>query len=140
MLLAVNPAVPQTPPVEDAIGPFFERSDGLDAWAWTQEDGYDPTALGVSYGASPDPGRNNTDATQPAGIYGKVGTVGANPIPVFDPLHKAIMEAQLFSHPTTQYRIGPGGKAPGLQQTITSTEVTNYAPEPDELASIYTSI
>ena len=140
MLLAVNPVVPQDPPVESAIGPFYERFDGLEPWAWTQEDGYDPTSLGTSYGDSPTPGQLNTDDTAPAGIYGKVGSVGANPVPVYDPLHKADMTSQLFSHPTTQYRIGPGAKAPGLQNTITSTEVTNYQPQPDELASIYTSI
>ena len=50
------------------------------------------------------------------------------------------MTSQLFSHPTTQYRIGPGGKAPGLQNTISSTEATNYQPQTDDLSSIYTSI
>ena len=136
MLLAVSPSVPQSPPVEDAIGPFYERFDGFEPWGFDAASGYEPVSEGWNYGDSPRPGQLNTDATDPAGVYGKVGSVGASPYPVYNPMHKVIMETQHFDHPTTQFRLGPGAQAPGLQNTLTSTEITQNPPQPGDLASI----
>lgn len=142
VLVAGSKPVPATPPLQSAVAPYYERFDGLDEIGQTGDPSVVSVALGVSYGEQPDPGRLNAPFTPGRGIAGKVGSVGASPAPVAtqwgpSAALRVPRETVHVSQLTTQLRMGPGGQAPGLAQTITMTEVQRNLPQPDDLSAIY---
>lgn len=139
LLLITAPPVPTRPPLEHDVAPNYERFDGLEPLYDFEGEpsGFVPTALGDSYGPSGRPGQLNTHGPRIGGIPGKVGSVGASPWPVDNPNHPGYPRATVHATQlTTQYRLGPGGAAPGLAQTIAMTEITNAPPQPGDLTSI----
>ena len=130
---------PTTPPLRANVAADYERYDGLDQRQGdTPENAVLTTALGRSYGETPAPGRINAPYTRPNGIAGKVGSVGASPLPVAAAVHRdpREMRSTRVSQLTTQYRHGPGAKPGGLAQTIAMTEITRNPPQPGDLTSI----
>lgn len=137
VLIAGSRPVPSTPPVETAVAPYYERFDGLEAIGQVPGNGVTSTPFGVSYGEAPDPGRLNAPFTLGHGIAGKVGSVGASPLPVADRIHRMGAVSVHVSQLTTQFRHGPGGSGfQGIAQTLAMTEIQQNLPEPDQLSSI----
>ncbi|MDE1881975.1 MAG: hypothetical protein KGI89_15685 [Euryarchaeota archaeon] len=139
LLLVSSPVATTAPPLERAVAPYYERQDGLDPLY--DRDGqpasFVPTPLGDSYGPDPRPGQRNTRGPIIGGIPGKVGSIGATPIPVDYPTAPSMPRETIHVQtPTTQFNFGPGGAAPGLAQTITMTEITANPPQPGDLTSI----
>jgi hypothetical protein len=143
LLIAGSHPLPATPPLQHNVAPNYERFDGLDELQG-QMDGsnYVSTSLGVSYGEQPDPGRLNAPFTRGNGIPGKVGSVGASPYPVqtqWGPSGPgaAVRKSTRVSQLTTQFNTGPGGVAPGLQQTLQLTEIIKNPPQREDAAVIF---
>jgi hypothetical protein len=137
LLIAGSHGVPSTAPLESFVATDYERFDGMDL---PQELGYIPVGLGDGF-TSPAPGKANVgQRLLEPGIPGKVGSVGATPLPVADAIHKPesqMATAAVGSQPTTQYNLGPGGAAPGLDQSLFLQFVNENPPQPDSLASIF---
>ncbi len=139
VLIAGSNAVPSTPPVEEAVAPYYERYDGLEPIGQVPGNGVISTPFGVSYGEQPDPGRLNAPFTRGNGIAGKVGSVGASPLPVADRIHRMGAESVKVSQLTTQFRMGPGSSGfQGIAQSVSMTEIQQGLPSPEGLSSIYT--
>jgi hypothetical protein len=111
----------------------------------------DPSNGGTGFGADfgfnepghyPRPGQIN----QPLGqvytqgpLQGVVGTLGGQPLPVSDRIHRPEGDYTKAKAPTIQWRLGVGQKGPselGLAQTVTQSEFTNNPPVPGELTGI----
>lgn len=134
-LIAGSHGVPTTPPLESAVDTNFQLFDGFEQL----EVGQGWTGLGDEYGATPRPGGYSAQFRLEPGIPGKVGAVGATPLPVADCIHKPESEmATVYATPlTTQYNVGPGGASPGLDQSLYLQSVVDYLPSPDPLASFF---
>lgn len=144
LLLISHPVVPQEPPLQDAVAPNYEVFDGLELPDSPYEGGYaktglTTTGLGRSYGTDvARPGALNEFGPSQGGITGKVGAVGAQPLPVADCIHKDPSQYQSVKAPllTTQFFFGPGAQAPGIAQTLTLTDIQENPPVPGDMASI----
>lgn len=144
LLLLSHPVVPQAPPLVDAVGPVYEVFDGFelpdDPYAeGFQADGLVATPLGWSYGSDvAKPGGLPSRGPSQGGITGKVGAVGAQPLPVAECVHKDPSQFQAVKAPllTTQFFFGPGGVAPGIAETLSLQNVQDNPPEPGSLESI----
>lgn len=131
LLLVIHPPVPSAEPIERRVAPDYERFDGL---ADTVLEG--SPSLGDAYGPSPRPGQQQTHRGPQGGISGKVGSVGATPLPVADCVHKTDfgwVEAPLV---TTQFRFGPGGANPGVGSTMAASDSMNPG-QPSDFFSIF---
>lgn len=137
LLIAGSHGVPETAPLESFVGTDYERFDGMEM---PEEAGYMATPLGEEY-TSPNPGAAQFEQVlREPGIPGKVGSIDATPLPVADCIHKP--ESQMVGAavpwiPTTQFNLGPGGDAPGLDQSLFLQYVSDNPPQPDSLESIF---
>lgn len=132
LLIAGSHGVPSGPPLESFVATDYERFDGLE----------DPSAAVVPTGVtgSPSsPGAYGRQEYRPVAIPGKVGSVGATPLPVADAIHKPeeAMATAYASQLTTQYRTGPGGAAPGLDESLYLQYIVDNPTPPDPLAAIF---
>ena len=136
LLIAGSHGVPSSAPLEDFVATDFERFDGM---ADPPEAGLS-NPLGEEY-ASPRPGQANfSQHDLGVAIPGKVGSVGATPLPVADCIKKPENEMNapsVGSQPTTQFNLGPGGAAPGLDKSLFLQFVNDNPPQPDSLGSIF---
>jgi hypothetical protein len=77
----------------------------------------------------------------PSAIPGKVGSVGATPLPVADCIHKPeeAMATAYASTLTTQFNAYPssGSRAPGLDQSLFLQGVVDNPVAPDDLALMF---
>ena len=140
-------AVPSVPPVEIAVAPNFERFDGLGQPQLDHPAG-DGAGGGAAYGwdlagHSPRPGQSDQPHGQtytPGPITGVVGTVGGQPLPVADAIHRGPGAGYTVAHsPSIQHRLGVGQRGPsslGAANTVQLSEVTNNPPQPGDIASI----
>ena len=109
----------------------YERFDGLDDLA--------AVADFMVVGSPSRPGGYGQQRALPSAIPGKVGSVGATPLPVADAIHKPESDmATAYATPlTTQFRTGPGGAAPGLDQSLFLQSVVDNPTPPDDLALMF---
>jgi hypothetical protein len=135
MLIAGSHGVPTSAPLEDFVATDYQRYDGLDNPTGEPI----PVGLGTSYGQSAKPGGSGDNHYLPVAIPGKVGSVGATPLPVADCVHKpeSEMATAYATTLTTQFSGGPGAAAPGLDQSLYLDYVVNNPVAPDALAAIF---
>ena len=132
LLIAGSHGVPTTAPLESFVATDYERFDGLDDLAAIADE--------IVEGSPSRPGGwQHGQRALPSSIPGKVGSVGATPLPVADAIHKpeSEMATAYASTLTTQYNTGPGGAAPGLDQSLFLQSVSDNPTPPDSLASIF---
>ena len=147
----ISPLVPQG---MLAVGPNFERFDGLDI-PDTNPATADPTSGGTGMGADygmnvaghyPRPGNMNTPVTEqvytPGPLRGTVGTVDGQPLGLVtgDRIHRpggAYSQSRTHS---IQFRQGVPQASNisgiGAQQTVTLSEITSNPPQPGDITSI----
>ncbi len=144
----ISPAVPQT---QDAVGPNFERFDGLDI-PTDHPAQNDPeagwSAGGSAYGwnlagHSPRPGLSNTPVADqvytPGPLRGVVGTIDGQPLAaagVSDRIHRGPGAYTPGKTNSVQFRTGVGQANQGAAQTVTLSEITSNTPQPGDLSSI----
>lgn len=131
ILIAGSHGVPSTPPLESFVATNYERFDGLDELA-----AIPPVEV---EGSPVRPGGWGGERALESAIPGKVGSVGATPLPVADCIKKpeSEMATAYASELTTQYNTGPGGAAPGLDQSLFLQSVVDNPVAPDSLAAIF---
>jgi hypothetical protein len=132
LLIAGSHGVPTSAPLESFVATDYQRYDGLDDLAAIPDE--------IVQGSPSSPG--GWQAGQhalPSSIPGKVGSVGATPLPVADAIHKpeSEMATAYASTLTTQFKTGPGGAAPGLDQSLYLQSVVDNPVAPDQLAAIF---
>ena len=126
--------VPQSAPVDLAVASDFERFDGL-----TPLD--HPAGQPGVAGSANRPGQSQTtpDVYTPGPIAGVVGTLGGQPLPVSDRIHRGPGQTQEVNTPQMQWRLGVGQVGPsslGVAQTVALSEITSSPPVPGDLTSI----
>ncbi len=145
---------PEHPQLDLAVGPNFERFDGLDvpdtnpATAWPEAGG---TGTGADYGFDvlghyPRPGQTDQPMGQvytPGPLRGVVGTVGGQPLSaarVSDRIHRPAGDYSPGKTHSIQYRLGVTQASDvsniGAGQTNALGEITSNPPQPGDLASI----
>jgi hypothetical protein len=147
--MIVSPAVPQT---DNAVAWNFERFDGLDVptdhpAGGDPGRGSAPTTTDYGWnlaGHSPRPGGAGTPVADqvytPGPLKGVVGTVGGQPLPVSDRLHRAPGTYTPGKTHSVQQRLGVGQSYQGAAQTVQLSEITNNPPVPGDLGSIIAGI
>lgn len=132
LLIAGSHGVPTQAPLESFVATDYQRFDGLDT-----PDGPQPPA--ELEGSPNRPGGWGGEHALPLAIPGKVGSVGATPLPVADCIHKpeSDMATAYASTLTTQFNGGPGGAAPGLDQSLFLQSVVDNPIPPDGLAALF---
>lgn len=122
--------VPRTPPAELAVAPNYEAFDGLNP--------LDHPGGGVHPGSRP--GQSETplaEQTYTAGpLSGVVGTVGGQPLPVGDRIHRPPGIGQSVITPSVQHRLGVGQANQGVAQTVALSQITGNPPVAGDLSSI----
>ena len=132
ILIAGAHGVPSTAPLESFVATDYERFDGLEDLAAIADE--------IVQGSPSKPGGWQAgQRALPSSIPGKVGSVGATPLPVADCIKKpeADMATAYASTLTTQFGTGPGGAAPGLDQSLYLQYVNDNPTPPDSLANIF---
>lgn len=129
---------PQVPQADVAVGPNFERFDGL-----SQPELENPAKRGQTdyYPEGPRPGQaiGTPDVYTPGPISGVVGTVGGQPLPTSDRIQRPPGGYTPSLTPSVQQRTGVGQYGPsalGAAQTVQLSEITSNPPVPGDLASI----
>lgn len=122
--------VPGSPPVDIAVQPNFERFDGLEPL-----DGHAPGQIGKptrSDGTTP-----QADQTFTASPVGRLtNTVGGQPLPVADAIHRQPGATTLVNTPSMQQRLGVGQNATGVAQTVALAGLTTHPPQPGDISAI----
>jgi hypothetical protein len=154
VLLNLNPGMivnPENPQLDLAVGPNFERFDGLTIptdHPATSDPEAGPDGGGSPYGwnelgGSPRPGAGNTPDTQqvytPGPIRGTVGTVDGQPLSaarVSNRIHRPPGAYTPSKTHSIQFRLGQGQNNQGAAQTVALSEITNNPPQPGDLTSI----
>lgn len=131
MLIAGSHGVPTTAPLEDFVATDYQRFDGLEDLAAIPPND--------TVGSPVRPGGWGGQGALESAIPGKVGSVGATPLPVADCVHKpeSQMATAYASTLTTQFQGGPGGAAPGLDQSLYLQYVNDNPAPPDDLAAMF---
>jgi hypothetical protein len=132
LLIAGSHGVPTTAPLESFVATDYQRYDGFEDLAAIPDE--------IVEGSPSRPGGwQQGQRALPSAIPGKVGSVGATPLPVADAIHKpeSEMATAYASTLTTQFSGGPGGAAPGLDQSLYLQSVVDNPVAPDQLASIF---
>lgn len=125
--------VPQGAPSDQAVAWNYEEFDGL-----TPLDGPAGNQRSEFWdGHGPRPGMQPTpDVYTPGAIPGVVGTLGGQPLPVADALHRQQGAATYTVAPSIQFRLGVGQKYQGVAQTVALADITNNPPVPDGMSAI----
>lgn len=129
--------VPAAGGTDLAVAPDFERFDGL-----TQLDnpaGQGRPMYGATGAGNPRPGQSVDTAKvyTPGPISGVVGTLGGQPLPTSDRIHRAPGSYQASRGVgTMQFRLGVGQNNPGVQQTVALSQITNNPPIPGDISGI----
>jgi hypothetical protein len=137
-------AVPSESPLPDlAIAPNFERFDGLGQPPLDHPAGtVDGNRLGEAYGPSPRPGQHNQEEGQvytPGALVGVTGTIGGQPLPTSDRIHRPAGATTGATAPSIQFRQGVGQRGPselGAAQTVALAGITTNPPVPGDLSLI----
>jgi hypothetical protein len=131
ILIAGSHGVPTSASLESFVATDYERFDGLDDLAAIADE--------MVVGSPSRPGGWGAQRALPSAIPGKVGSVGATPLPVADAIHKpeSQMATAYATELTTQFRGGPGGRAPGLDQSLYLQSIVDNPTPPDQLAAIF---
>lgn len=122
--------VPGRPPDDLAVATNFERFDGLEPLA-----GHNP-------GPPPKPSRTDGSTPQAAQTYtpSPVGrltnTIGGQPLPTSDRIHRGPGVTTLVNTPSMQQRLGVGQDATGVAQTVALAGLTNNPPQPGDISAI----
>jgi hypothetical protein len=132
---------PNNPQLTLAVAPDFERFDGLDIPADHPAAVSDGSGRpGDNYGPTPRPGGLDQQTGQvytPGPLRGVVGTVGGQPLPVSDRVHRPAGSITRVQTPQMQWRLGVGqNTSAGAQQTVQLSEITSNPPQPGDLTSI----
>jgi hypothetical protein len=122
--------VPTNAAPERAVAPNFERFDGVDP--------LDQPAQGREPGSRPGAGQTpkSEQTYTPGPLSDTVGTLGGQPLPVSDRLHRVPGVSQLVQTPSVQQRLGVGQNNQGAAQTVALSEITGSPPVPGDLTSI----
>jgi hypothetical protein len=145
--------VPETPPVDLAVAPYYEKFDGLTALdnPATGDPISGGTGTGSMYGFDrlteyPRPGALDTpvwEQTYTRGpIAGLTNSLGGQPlsaVPVSDRIHRPPGTTQRVTEFNTQQRLGVGQAGPsslGVANTVQMGELVNNPPEPTPLDQI----
>lgn len=134
LLIAGSHGVPTTAPLESFVATDYERFDGLDDLA--------AIADNIVTGSPSRPGGfTDPQRALPSAIPGKVGSVGATPLPVADCVHKpeSDMNTAYATPLTTQFNgyASSGSAAPGLDQSLYLQSVVDNPVPPDSLAAMF---
>ena len=132
LLIAGSHGVPAEAPLESFVATDYQRFDGLEDLAAIADE--------IVVGSPSKPGGWQPGARAlPSAIPGKVGSVGATPLPVADCIHKpeSDMATAYATTLTTQFSGGPGGAAPGLDQSLYLQYVVDNPVPPDSLAALF---
>jgi hypothetical protein len=131
LLIAGSHGVPSSPPLESFVATDYVRYDGFEDLAAIPDE--------MVVGSPSRPGGWGQQRALPSAIPGKVGSVGATPLPVADAIHKpeSEMATAYASQLTTQFNTGPGARAPGLDQSLYLQYVVDNPVAPDQLAAIF---
>lgn len=123
-------AVPTSAAPDMAVGENFQRFDGLQPLDAPREGRIPGTR----------PGAGQTPASEQTYTHGAVdgttGTVGGQPLPVGDRIHRTAGRTQLVNTPSIQQRLGVGQNNQGAAQTVALSSITNNPPVPGDLSSI----
>jgi hypothetical protein len=137
--MIVSPDVPQT---DYAVGPNFERFDGLGQPLLENPAGRDRTDY---YPAGPRPGQSagTPDVYTQGPISSPTGTLGGQPLPVSPRIKRSVVSGPgtvtLVNSPSVQFRTGVGQHGPsslGAANTVALSEITSSPPVPGDLTSI----
>ncbi len=120
--------VPGTPPEDMAVAPNFERFDGLAPL--DKPTGRDPGTR--SDGTTPVAQQTYTRSAWDA----ITGTVGGQPLPVADPIHRPEGASTPAYAISTQFRGGAGQANQGVAQTVALADIANNPPTVGDLTSI----
>jgi hypothetical protein len=140
--MIANPDYPQP---DLAVAPNFERFDGFEPLdhPGTHDDGQQ---IGLPAGG-PRPGQQATPLAEqtytPSTLSRTVSTLGGQPLPVADRIHRPEGDYTPAKAPTVQWRLGVGQNGPaalGAQQTVQLSEITNRPPEPGDITGIIAGI
>ena len=130
LLIAGSHGVPTEAPLESFVATDYERFDGLEDLSAT------PTVDLI--GSPRKPGGYPDEVAIPSAIPGKVGSVGATPLPVADCIKRNEDRQTAYATTlTTQFSGGPGGAAPGLDQSLYLQSVVDNPVPPDALAYMF---
>lgn len=123
-------AVPTSSIPEVAVAPNFERFDGLEP--------LDHPAGGSDPGTRPGGGETPlADQTYtPGPLAGVTASLGGQPLPVSDRIHRPEGTTQQVNTPSVQHRLGVGQNNQGAAQTTALSSITNNPPQPGDLSSI----
>jgi hypothetical protein len=145
LLLGIGPGfggfvVPTDAQADIAVGPNFERFDGLDV--------PDTNPAAVTDG-SPRPGDNYGDTPRPGGtdqqegqvytqgaLKGLTNTLGGQPLPVNDWKFRGRRTYTPGKTNSIQHRLGDGQNNGGAAQTVTLSQITGNPPIPGDLSGI----
>ena len=122
--------VPATPPAEIAVAPNYEQFDGLGP--------LDHPGGGVNPGTRPGGGETPLaeQTYTPGPLSGVVGTLGGQPLPTGDRIHRPAGTSQAVITPSVQHRLGVGQANQGVAQTVALSQITGSPPVPGDLSSI----
>jgi hypothetical protein len=134
----VGPTNAQT---DNAVGPDFERFDGLSQPPLQNAPAPKDGRLRFIAPGGPRPGQADTteQTYTPGPISGVVGTVDGQPLTVGDRLHREPGGYTPSKTPSIQRRLGVGQAGPsalGADQTVFLSEITSNPPIPGDLTSI----
>ncbi len=128
-----NWIVPANPPKERAVAPNFEQFDGLDPLH--QPTGKDP---GSRPGGGQTPKASQTYTPGP--LTSTTGTVGGQPLPTGDLLHRPPGSSTPAYPINMQFRSGVGQNYQGVAQTVALGGITNNPPVPGDLSMIIAGV
>lgn len=134
----------QDAPAPDiAVAYNFERFDGFEPLEHPAAEGHQ---VHIPDGG-PRPGQGSTPLAEqvytPSTLARPVGTVGGQPLPVGDRMHRVPGDFTPARAPTVQWRLGVGQNGPsalGAQQTVQLSEITNAPPVPGDITGIIAGI
>ncbi len=129
-----------------AVAPNFERFDGIDQPPLDHPaSAQDPGDKLIFYPGGPRAGlsRRTPLAEQtytPGVVSGVTGTLGGQPLPVADRLHRVPGNYTPSKTPSIQWRLGDGQAYQGIAQTVALSEITGSPPVPGDITGIIAGI
>ena len=121
---------PEAQVVDRGVAENYEKFDGL---APLDHPSGQP---GVEGSRSRPGGWPTEDVYTPGPLAGLTNTLGGQPLPVADPIHRPPGHAEFVHLSYMQFRLGVGQNYQGVAQTVALGEITSNPPQPGDLSSI----